>query len=439
MAWEYRPAFDAGFRAALESRKNVIFVCPPAVWALAPLVEQFPTVEGSALTSLVLVPDTSDAVELAAVLADSAMAPAYAATGVARTAHLLADQPFRSLVATPGDTLALLRMSALDATALHRIIIAWPHLLEAADQVQATDVVLSEARDAVRIVVTADPQQDAPFIERHARRAPLAIGAGLPARPVAAARYAVVATARLGWAVRAALNGLDPATALVWDPRPTGTTAWGGLRSDATVSVTAAIGDQRAALAIATALPSDDALAALAEANGEVLVLLRGGQVPYLERLAAPLKVYRLPSEADRARDAASQLRAGLRERLTREDLGDRLQALAPLFDEYDPALVAAAATAAPSPGEQRQPVSDVPTWVALNLNVGRKDRMRPADVVGLLLNSVGLPKDQVGLIDIRDSFTVAYVRSETAAQARQGLNGQMLKGRRLAVRVDRG
>ncbi len=63
---------------------------------------------------------------------------------------------------------------------------------------------------------------------------------------------------------------------------------------------------------------------------------------------------------------------------------------------------------------------------------------MRTADVVGALLNAVGLPKDDLGRVTVRETFTLVEVRAEAAERTLRGVAGVVLKGRRVAARVDR-
>jgi hypothetical protein len=432
VSWEYRPAFDAGHRAALQSGKNLVFVCPPAAWAVVPLVRELPPPGIRRTALLVLVPDVTDALELAGEI------PALPVTGLARAQRLLAAQTSSTLIATPADAMELVRRAALKTESLEHVVVCWPDRHDAAGHMDTLDLLLAESKGAARLVATTDPETDQSFIERHARRAALAIGGRLPDAPCPSVRYVVTAGDRVGWTVRAVLDALNPSSALLWDPTPDPTIRWQALAADLTVTPSAVVPDQPVELAVAARLPSADALVALHAAARNVVVLARPTQVTYLERLAHPLKVMRLASDADRARDAAYRLRAQLRERLAAGGAGGNLMALAPLFDEFDPALVAAAAVGSVASDVPDERSTDVPAWIVVRVNAGRRDRLRPADVVGTLINVVGLPKDHVGLVDIRDTFTLVYVLAEAAERARQGLDGVSIRGRQIAATLDR-
>lgn len=436
MPWDLAPRFDAGHRAALRGGKALIYVCPPAGWATLPLFAELAPDDQTGLTTLVLAPDPIRALDLADTLAHlESLTPVQYASGLARTARLLATGGARTLVAVPGDAVALIGRSSLRPGGLARIVIGWPEQHPPAGQAEALDTLLAESAGVQRIVLTTDERLAHDFIERHARRAPAVGAAPPPPAPVGGARFAVVGRERLAWAVRAALDTLDPERALLWDPSPAAAVRWRSYAGDHTVRVVRDPSDERVPLAIAAELPSADALAALCAAAADVLLLVDAGQVAYLRRLAHPLTAMRLPSEVDRARDAAYRLRAALRERLAAAEPPAELLALAPLFDEYDPALVAAVALGV-APTGAAELAADVPAWVRLRLDVGRRDRVRTADVVGALLNGVGLPKNHVGRVEVRDAFTLVEVRSEAAERTLRELNGMPLRGRPVAARV---
>lgn len=82
--------WGASQRAALDHGKPMIYVCPPAGWATRALFTRMAGREGSSesrgLCSLCLVPDASDALDLAPSLADIVQhQPAHPCTGLTRT------------------------------------------------------------------------------------------------------------------------------------------------------------------------------------------------------------------------------------------------------------------------------------------------------------------------------------------------------------------
>lgn len=440
MTWEFAPPLDAGLRAALAARKSLVYVCPPAGWAARPLFAAFPPADAAPAT-LILAPETSLALELASALHSLAdLGPVHPATGMARAQRLLATGRIRTLIATLPDALDLVRRSALKLEGLARLVIGWPEQLIALGQGDALDTLLADAPAVQRIVLTADEAPLADFIERHARRAPVGWAARLPDAPVGPARYAVIDRPRRAVAARAVLDVLDPDRAVLWDPGANAAARWAELVGDAGVGLFGEAAEPAgpADLAIALDLPSAEVLAALRAAARDVVVLLEAARLPYLHRIAAPLHALRLAGAADRSRDRLAQLRREVRERLAAGLPEPELLALEPLFDEHDPALVAAALLARGGAVPPSDAPADVPTWVRVHVNAGRRDQLRPGDLVGALLHGVGLAKEDVGRIEIREGFALVDVRAGEAERAVRGLAGATIRGKRIAARVDR-
>ncbi|PKM21341.1 MAG: ATP-dependent RNA helicase DbpA, partial [Gammaproteobacteria bacterium HGW-Gammaproteobacteria-14] len=76
------------------------------------------------------------------------------------------------------------------------------------------------------------------------------------------------------------------------------------------------------------------------------------------------------------------------------------------------------------------------PTMVTLGIAAGRKDKLRPGDVLGALTKEAGLSADQVGKITITDQQGFVAVHRDAADQALKRLSTGKIKGRALRVRV---
>lgn len=439
MAWTFAPEFDAAARAALTAGKPFIYCAPPAAWAVRPLLEHLGGTDAAAPGTLILVPERLHAIDLVGEASGvPGLQPARIATSTERTGQLLQSGRVRTLISTPSTALRLLGRSALQPSWFGRVVVCWPELYAAADAATDLDALLGEVR-VQRIVVTGSLVAAADFLERYAHRAPAVMAAASPEEPGPAVRYAIVAPNAVVRAVETALDRLQPASALVWDPARERPQRWIGLGAAEATVISAAIPSEPAALAIATDLPSAGALAALHATGADVLVLVRPAQLAYLKTLARAVTPLSLTSEADRAREWREQLRDAVRRRLEARGCEENLLALAPLFEEFDPALVAAALMdVTGGPAKAAPATTDVPLWAHLHLNVGRREGIRAGDVVGVLLNAAGLPKEHVGRVDIRENFTLIDVRAESAESARRGLTGVTLKGRQLAPRFDR-
>jgi hypothetical protein len=120
------------------------------------------------------------------------------------------------------------------------------------------------------------------------------------------------------------------------------------------------------------------------------------------------------------------------------------LALLAPLFEDYDPALVAAALLALQrETGTENQktgapPPSETGAWAKLFVTAGRKDKASAKDLVGALIKEAGLQKGQIGKIDVRETFSLIEVAPTIAEQAARRLTGVSIRGRRVTARPDR-
>ena len=75
------------------------------------------------------------------------------------------------------------------------------------------------------------------------------------------------------------------------------------------------------------------------------------------------------------------------------------------------------------------------PPMVTLQILGGRKEKIRPGDVLGALTKDLGLEATCVGKIDINEFSTYVAVRRDVADQALRGLNAGRVKGRSVKVR----
>ncbi|WAH61304.1 ATP-dependent RNA helicase DbpA [Pseudomonas silvicola] len=77
-----------------------------------------------------------------------------------------------------------------------------------------------------------------------------------------------------------------------------------------------------------------------------------------------------------------------------------------------------------------------LPAMATLCIAAGRKDKVRPGDILGALTGDAGIPGTQVGKIAIFDFQAYVAVDREIAKQALQRLNNGKIKGRSLRVRI---
>ncbi len=64
----------------------------------------------------------------------------------------------------------------------------------------------------------------------------------------------------------------------------------------------------------------------------------------------------------------------------------------------------------------------------------GRRDKLRPGDILGALTKDGGLPGDAIGAIDVQDRVTYVGVRADLADEAFRALAGGRVKARRFGV-----
>lgn len=75
------------------------------------------------------------------------------------------------------------------------------------------------------------------------------------------------------------------------------------------------------------------------------------------------------------------------------------------------------------------------PEMITLCLNAGKKDKIRPGDILGALTKDAGLAGDMVGKIDITALYSYVAVNNRVADKAYQHLLNGKLKGRKIGVK----
>ena len=89
-------------------------------------------------------------------------------------------------------------------------------------------------------------------------------------------------------------------------------------------------------------------------------------------------------------------------------------------------------AAGGPDPQQHR---AATPADVTLQILGGRKEKIRPGDVMGALTKDMGLPGAQIGKINVNDFSTYVAVAREIADVALQRLNAGRVKGKSVKVR----
>ncbi|MDP2197241.1 MAG: DbpA RNA binding domain-containing protein, partial [Sulfurimicrobium sp.] len=84
--------------------------------------------------------------------------------------------------------------------------------------------------------------------------------------------------------------------------------------------------------------------------------------------------------------------------------------------------------------GERGAPL--VPPMVTLQILGGRKDKIRPGDVLGALTGEAGFTREQVGKITVTEQFTYVAVARNIAREAVRKLSAGKVKGKTVKVRA---
>ena len=416
-------------QAALERGRAVMLVTPPAVeqaGAVWELLGPVPETPGPA--TIILCADSGAAEEWADVAPASLRV--HAVTGLGRTTRLLESGTIDVLAGAPEDLQTLAGRSALKLDAVTTVVLAWPEWLIDTGRLPLLEQLLAETRDARRVVLAWNPRSLEDFLERYARR-PHVVGDlpmgedARPLPPVGPARFVIVPRARRAAARREVLDALNRPRVLEW-------------RRDTELPDTCDA-------VVCFDLPSREELVRL-KGIGEPVLLLAPMQLPYARSIASPLAPLPLAGSRTRARDEADAFRARAAARIDAGGLEAELALLEPLLERYDAAEVAAALLAL---GHQPAAVSDqqapaVPpagapeTWVKVFVNVGKKDRAGAKDLVGALTREVGLAREDIGRIEMREGFSLVSVAPHAADAAIRGLSRVAIRGRRVAARRER-
>lgn len=399
---------------------NVALCLPPVPEALSPLLAAVPK-----RPLLVLTSDRDRALECARTsgLSDARVASGGPPPAASPSSQPSPPSPPAVLFVGAADALDLLERSSLRAAEFATIVLAWPEQLDEEGGAALAAVMAECDKDAQRLIVTAvvgEPTDQ--LVERYAFKA-MTYGF-TPRPPVGPAGFVIAPASRLAdWMLllREALGGSAASRPVVRCPR--------GY-------------EEAAALA----------------AQGEPVLVLAPYQLAWARTLFQPLTPIPLPGATAAHQRATERVRADLARLAATMDPGRELLVLAPLFEAHDPAIVAAAAlrlateargraarpgaaasAPPPLPTPEAAPPQGIPAYAKLWVGIGRKDGVKPGDLVGALANEAKVPPDAIGRIDVRDLFCLVEMRSEFAEQAVRTLTGTTVRGRRLVARVDRG
>lgn len=80
----------------------------------------------------------------------------------------------------------------------------------------------------------------------------------------------------------------------------------------------------------------------------------------------------------------------------------------------------------------------DGSTWTRLFISAGDRDDVGPGDLVGAITGETSATGDQIGRIDVRESYALVDVDPDVADEVMSKLTGATIKGREVIARTDR-
>lgn len=419
---------------------NLVAVVPPVPAYAAPALAGLMSRLGNGRRSLLLAPASQldEWGALAHELAREAGRRVQVAHGTARAQRRLKEDVVDLLIASPETALTLLRRSALPLDTFIAVFLAWPESWEEEESITA--LMQDVPRDAQRIIYTSARERVDRLIERYARKALTVVEQASAEGATGPVRTVSVPWARRVSAVVDLVELLDPSSLAIW-------TVDRSHHSEILRGVGMAEPDFRlvtgdappAQTIIAFDLPGAARLRQLLQ-SGEVILLVPPGTEGYV-RIAEPRRPLQLPGVVEAAASVAASQRAAIVQALERGKPDRALLTLAPLFERYDPAGVAAAlyqlwTSAAPAAAPQ---LPDIPATARIYAGVGKKDGATASDLVGVLTRELRVPREKIGRIELRDAYSLIEIPAQDAEKVAAALNGTTIRRRRVTARVDRG
>ena len=87
-------------------------------------------------------------------------------------------------------------------------------------------------------------------------------------------------------------------------------------------------------------------------------------------------------------------------------------------------------------PASNRMTESSSPAMTTIRISGGRKNKLRPGDLLGALTAKGGVSGDVVGSIDLFDTVSYVAIRNAQAKAAMRQLADHPIKGRRYRARI---
>lgn len=196
---------------------------------------------------------------------------------------------------------------------------------------------------------------------------------------------------------------------------------------------------------IACDVPFDaEGLAAMDLSDG--LVLVEPGELAHLRSIAASAAITLQAIGARPQRGPAAKYREEIRRAIAERDIDANVALLEPLFESHSAVEIAAALSALlrdrrteePKPESAPEQPGRPTAFVRLFVSAGTRDNIRAGDLVGAITGEASVKGEQIGKIELRDTFSVVEVAADVADRVIRALNGTTLRGRSLRVDFDR-
>lgn len=79
---------------------------------------------------------------------------------------------------------------------------------------------------------------------------------------------------------------------------------------------------------------------------------------------------------------------------------------------------------------------SKIPKMLTINLDLGKKDKLRPGDILGTLVKDVGIPVEAIGKINILALRSYVAISNELAKKVCNSLSTKKIKGMQVKARI---
>ncbi len=423
---------------------------------------------------LVLTPSHGRAEQLAESLGRLAATTGHGVGALG--SHWVMPERATMLFGTPTDVLTVAKAGGIDLQGVEAIVLDQAARIDTFEGMEAAEAILEYLPKEAQRVVAVQPMTSgvATFIERHVKRA-----VTLPQLDLSAedgprrgtVRFRIVAEPREEAVLEMASHLLadDARHVLVFcrnedraadvgdlltlhgfvagAPGDPDVPVWLGVDP---LAARAEIADFADVKVVSCDAPTDaDELDRRHSVSDGGIVVILAREVPHLRATAraAGYTVVPFPPAETRGASAIAELQAQLRHALQSEDTAPYMLALEPLFEEHDPAEVAAAAVAllrkklpaaSTTVDHSTSSGAAAPPWAKLFFGVGERDGLTTGDLLGAITGEAKVPGGSVGRIDIKESHTLVEVHDDVAQQVIKALNGTTIRGRSVRADYDR-